>query len=92
MVVLRASATLASRLTPDCVHKQETAAILKSHFEGTIKAEEGAEVYEMMSSSEDIMMKYSGCSEDIYESMLGIDPECAEDLCKIQEICFDLLM
>lgn len=29
------------------------------------------------------MMKYSGCSEDIYESMLGIDPECAEDLCKI---------
>lgn len=66
---------------------QETAAILKSHFEGAITTEKGAEVYEMMSAtSEDIMMKYSGCSEDIYESMLGIDPECAEDLCKIRVI------
>lgn len=61
--------------------------MLKSHFEDT---EEGAEVYEMMSTStsQDIMMKYSGCSEDIYESMLGIDPECAEDLCKINMILF----
>nr|XP_020459645.1 phosphoinositide 3-kinase adapter protein 1 isoform X2 [Monopterus albus] len=59
----------------------ETADMLKSHIEDTIKTEEGAEVYEPMSNaSEDIMMKYSGCSEDIYESMLGINPECAEDL------------
>lgn len=66
---------------------QETAAILKSHFEGAINTEKGAEVYELMSAtSEDIMMKYSGCSEDIYESMLGLDPECAEDLCKIRVI------
>lgn len=63
--------------------KQETAAILKSHLEEAINTDEGAEVYELMSASEDIMMKYSGCSEDIYESMLGIDPECAEDLCKL---------
>ncbi|XP_020501794.1 phosphoinositide 3-kinase adapter protein 1 [Labrus bergylta] len=59
----------------------ETADMLKSHFEDTINTEESAEVYELMSAnSQDIMMKYSGCSEDIYESMLGIDPECAEDL------------
>lgn len=59
----------------------ETADMLKSHIEDSINTEESAEVYEMMSaSSQDIMMKYSGCSEDIYESMLGIDPECAEDL------------
>lgn len=59
--------------------------MLKSHFEETINTDECAEVYEMMSdNSQDIMMKYSGGSEDIYESMLGIDPECAEDLCKIK--------
>lgn len=63
--------------------KQETVAILKSHFDEDVNTDEGADVYELMSAtSEDIMMKYSGCSEDIYESMLGIDPECAEDLCK----------
>ncbi|XP_044071226.1 LOW QUALITY PROTEIN: phosphoinositide 3-kinase adapter protein 1-like [Siniperca chuatsi] len=59
----------------------ETADMLKSHFEDSINTEESAEVYEIMSTtSQDIMMKYSGCSEDIYESMLGIDPEYAEDL------------
>lgn len=63
---------------------QETADMLKSHIEDTINTDDGAEIYEMMSNtSQDIMMKYSGCSEDIYESMLGIDPECAEDLCEI---------
>lgn len=63
--------------------KQETVAILKSHFDEDVNTDEGADVYELMSAtSEDIMIKYSGCSEDIYESMLGIDPECAEDLCK----------
>lgn len=66
-----------------CLKNQETAAILKSHLEGSIDAKKGTEVYELMSAtSGDIMMKYSGCSEDIYESMLGIDPDCAEDLCK----------
>lgn len=44
----------------------------------------------MSAASEDIMMKYSGCSEDIYESMWEIDPECAEDLCEIRQILFDL--
>lgn len=63
--------------------------MLKSHFEDAVITEESADVYELMSTtSQDIMMKYSGCSEDIYESMLGIDPECAEDLCKINMILF----
>lgn len=63
--------------------------MLKSHLEDTINTDDSAEVYEHMSTaSQDIMMKYSGCSEDIYESMLGIDPECAEDLCKIKIILF----
>lgn len=63
--------------------------MLKCHFEGAVNTEESADVYELMSTtSQDIMMKYSGCSEDIYESMLGIDPECAEDLCKINMILF----
>lgn len=63
--------------------------MLKSHFEDAINKEESAEVYELMSTTpQDIMMKYSGCSEDIYESMLGIDPQCAEDLCKIIRILF----
>ncbi|GLD56084.1 sorbin and SH3 domain-containing protein 1 isoform X1 [Lates japonicus] len=62
----------------------ETADMLKCHFEDTVNTEEVAEVYELMSAtSQDIMMKYSGCSEDIYESMLGIDPECAEDLYEV---------
>ncbi|XP_030604178.1 phosphoinositide 3-kinase adapter protein 1 [Archocentrus centrarchus] len=62
----------------------ETADLLKCHFEDTINTDESAEVYEMMStSSQDIMMKYSGCTEDIYESMLGINPECAEDLYEV---------
>lgn len=63
----------------------ETADMLKSHLEETVNnTEEDGEVYEMMStSSQDIMMKYSGCSEDIYESMLGLDPDCAEDLYEV---------
>ncbi|XP_070772363.1 phosphoinositide 3-kinase adapter protein 1 [Enoplosus armatus] len=65
----------------------ETADMLKCHFEDSINPEESAEVYEMMSTtSQDIMMKYSGCSEDIYESMLGIDPECAEDLYEVMNV------
>lgn len=56
--------------------------MIKCHLEDTINTDESAEVYEhMATTSQDIMMKYSSCSEDIYESMLGIDPECAEDLC-----------
>ncbi|XP_029961830.1 phosphoinositide 3-kinase adapter protein 1 isoform X2 [Salarias fasciatus] len=62
----------------------ETADMLKSHLEDTINTDEGAEVYEFMSAaSQDIIMKYSTASEDIYESMLGIDPECAEDLYEV---------
>ncbi|XP_053189340.1 phosphoinositide 3-kinase adapter protein 1 isoform X2 [Scomber japonicus] len=65
----------------------ETADMLKSHIADTVNTEECAEVYEMMSttSSQDIMMKYSGVTEDIYESMLGINPECAEDLYEVME-------
>ncbi|XP_031729032.1 phosphoinositide 3-kinase adapter protein 1 isoform X1 [Anarrhichthys ocellatus] len=62
----------------------EPADMLKSHIEDSIHTEEGAEVYELMTpNSQDMMMKYSGCSEDIYESMLVIDPECAEDLYEV---------
>ncbi|XP_042358233.1 phosphoinositide 3-kinase adapter protein 1 [Plectropomus leopardus] len=62
----------------------ETADLLKCHIEDSMNTEESAEVYESMSAaSQDIMMKYSGCSEDIYESMLGINPECAEDLYEV---------
>ncbi|XP_019945602.2 phosphoinositide 3-kinase adapter protein 1 isoform X1 [Paralichthys olivaceus] len=65
----------------------ETADMLKSHFEDATNTEEAAEVYELMkTTSQDIMMKYSGCSEDIYESMLGIDPECAEDLYEVMNV------
>ncbi|KAM4729700.1 phosphoinositide 3-kinase adapter protein 1 isoform 2-T2 [Anableps anableps] len=57
----------------------ETADMLQSHLE-----DDEVEIYEAMSnSSQDIIMKYSGCNEDIYESMLGIDPECAEDLYEV---------
>lgn len=57
--------------------------MLKTHFEESVRTEDGADVYEMMSNnSQDMIMKYSGGSEDIYESMLGLDPDCAEDLCK----------
>ncbi|XP_029376144.1 phosphoinositide 3-kinase adapter protein 1 [Echeneis naucrates] len=62
----------------------ETADMLKSHLEDTVNTEE---IYEYMSTtSQDIMMKYSGCSEDIYESMLGIDPECADDLYEVMNV------
>ncbi|XP_051231942.1 phosphoinositide 3-kinase adapter protein 1 isoform X2 [Dicentrarchus labrax] len=65
----------------------ETADMLKCHFEDSINTDESADVYELMSTtSQDIIMKYSGCSEDIYESMLGIDPECAEDLYEVMTV------
>lgn len=55
----------------------ETADMLKSHLEVD------GDVYERMTaSSQDIIMNYSR-SEDIYESMLGINPECAEDLYEV---------
>ncbi|XP_040033701.2 phosphoinositide 3-kinase adapter protein 1 [Gasterosteus aculeatus] len=62
----------------------ETAAMLKSHIEDSIDKEECVEVYEsMVTTSQDIMMKYSGGPEDVYESMLGIDPACAGDLYEV---------
>ncbi|XP_059215759.1 phosphoinositide 3-kinase adapter protein 1 isoform X2 [Centropristis striata] len=64
----------------------ETADMLKCHIEDSINTDEAAKIYERMSpTSQDIMMKYSGGSEDIYESMLGIDPECAEDLYEVMD-------
>lgn len=71
---------------------QETADLLQSHLEDNLNLDNEAEIYEaeiyepMSNSSQDIMMKYSSCTEDIYESMLGLDPECAEDLCKISSV------
>lgn len=53
----------------------------KPRFEAEepISVEEQADVYEMMAgASQDVAI----ISEDIYESMFAIDPECVEDLCK----------
>lgn len=62
----------------------ETADMLKSHLEETIDPDGDGDVYERMTaSSQDIIMNYSRCSEDIYESMVGINPECAEDLYEV---------
>ncbi|XP_054877689.1 phosphoinositide 3-kinase adapter protein 1 isoform X1 [Poeciliopsis prolifica] len=62
----------------------ETADLLQSHLEDNLNLDDEAEIYEPMSNStRDIMMKYSSCTEDIYESMLGLDPECAEDLYEV---------
>lgn len=58
--------------------------MLQCHFKDSVNTEESPDVYELMATtSQDIMKKYSGCSEDIYESMFGINPEVAEDLCKM---------
>ncbi|XP_041866402.1 phosphoinositide 3-kinase adapter protein 1 isoform X2 [Melanotaenia boesemani] len=62
----------------------ETADMVKFHLEDTANTENDVEVYESMSTtSQDIMMKHSGCSVDIYESMLGLNPECAEDFYEV---------
>lgn len=66
--------------------------MLKYHIADSINTKESADVYEFMSTtSEDIMMKYSCGSEDIYESMVEIDPGCAEDLCKNKNILFHFI-
>ncbi|XP_017279706.1 phosphoinositide 3-kinase adapter protein 1 [Kryptolebias marmoratus] len=58
----------------------DTEKTLKSQFEDAMNLQNDDELYEpMLTSSKDIMT-FAGCSEDIYESMVGIDPECAEDL------------
>lgn len=60
---------------------QDTAAMTKPKVEAEepISMDEQADVYEMMSgASQDVAI----ISEDIYESMFAIDPECVEDLCK----------
>lgn len=68
---------------------QEEAAMLKFGIEDALDAQGSANIYELMSAtSQDITIKNSDSSEDIYESMLMIDPECAEDLCKIHTILF----
>lgn len=79
---------LCSRYTP-LLHvyrvcgSQDTAAMHKSPFEDAVNTDEATDVYEMMSGNpQDIMM----ITEDVYESMFRIDPECVEDLCKM--ICF----
>ncbi|XP_028324170.1 phosphoinositide 3-kinase adapter protein 1 isoform X2 [Gouania willdenowi] len=58
----------------------ETAAMLKTHLEDEINTDD-SDVYEPMTkTSEDIMNTCSACSESIYESMIGINPDCAQDL------------
>ncbi|XP_061545274.1 phosphoinositide 3-kinase adapter protein 1 [Phycodurus eques] len=52
-----------------------TADMLKSHKEG---ADESTEDYEEMSTT-----KYSSCPNDMYVSMLSINPECADDLYEV---------
>ncbi|KAM9726875.1 phosphoinositide 3-kinase adapter protein 1 isoform 1-T1 [Menidia menidia] len=65
----------------------QTADMFNSHMEDNVNADDVTEVYEAMSAtSEEIMMKYSGCSEDIYESMVEINPECAEGLYEMMTV------
>ena len=55
--------------------------MLKSHIRESMAEEEDGDVYESMS---DNILKYSlnlGCREDIYESMIDLNPDCMEDLC-----------
>ncbi|KAJ8248163.1 hypothetical protein GJAV_G00239000 [Gymnothorax javanicus] len=55
----------------------ETADMLKSHMNDTMAKQEDGDLYEPM------MMRLSlnsGCKEDIYESMMELDPDCMEDL------------
>lgn len=62
-------------------NSQDTAAMTKPKVEAEepISMDKQADVYEMMlGASQDVAM----ISEDIYESMFAIDPECVEDLCK----------
>lgn len=55
--------------------------MLKSHIQDEDSA--GC-VYEQMANRSQDMDRYSGHGEDIYESMLDmLDPECADDLCKL---------
>ncbi|KAM9848232.1 phosphoinositide 3-kinase adapter protein 1 [Aulostomus maculatus] len=68
----------------------ETTAMLKSHMEDSINTDEHADVYELMlASSQDIMKKYSGSPEDIYESMRVINPECAEEIYEVMNAVED---
>ncbi|KAM8859713.1 phosphoinositide 3-kinase adapter protein 1 isoform 2-T3 [Spinachia spinachia] len=62
----------------------DTAAMLKSHIADSLDKDQRVEVYEsMVPTSQDIMMKYSGGTQYVYESMLEIDPTCAEDLYEV---------
>ncbi|XP_074532213.1 phosphoinositide 3-kinase adapter protein 1 [Halichoeres trimaculatus] len=62
----------------------ETADMLKTHLEESVHTEDSADVYEIMSNnSQDIIMKYSDGSADIYESMLDLVPEYAEDFYEV---------
>ncbi|XP_046886004.1 phosphoinositide 3-kinase adapter protein 1 [Hypomesus transpacificus] len=63
----------------------ETADMLKSHIRESMAEEEDGDVYESMS---DNILKYSlnlGCREDIYESMIDLNPDCMEDLYESME-------
>ncbi|KAF7219833.1 phosphoinositide 3-kinase adapter protein 1 [Nothobranchius furzeri] len=60
----------------------ETENILKPSCGDDTNLENDAEVYEPMSHTA-TDMKIPSCSEEIYESMVGIDPNCAEDLYEV---------
>lgn len=60
--------------------------MLKSHIkEELMQGKEDNSVYESMAHvSTDLLMKCSlnpGCDEELYESMVGLVPSAAEDLC-----------
>ena len=63
--------------------------MLQFDSQDTLDSQGSSDVYELMSAaSQDNPIKNSDSSEDIYESMLMIDPECAEDFCKNHVILF----
>ncbi|KAJ3610615.1 hypothetical protein NHX12_022707 [Muraenolepis orangiensis] len=58
----------------------ETADMLNNHIED----EDNECEYEMMEGNRSLdIVRYSGHTEDIYESMLDINPECADDLYEV---------
>ncbi|CAL8299696.1 unnamed protein product [Merluccius merluccius] len=56
---------------------------MDTFVESQIQDEDSGGVYEMMVASSEDINTYPDHTEDIYESMLGINPECADDLYEV---------
>ncbi|KAK0149943.1 Phosphoinositide 3-kinase adapter protein 1 [Merluccius polli] len=56
---------------------------MDTFVENQIQDEDSGGVYEIMVASSEDINTYPDHTEDIYESMLGINPECADDLYEV---------